>query len=242
MTKAAAVAFVLVATAVVLLVTGVSPAELVRFGLFEVGFVLLPGVVAHAALAPRRTDALERLAIGAGAGHAILLACFVVTAAAGARWALWLLPAAALVAAVRFPPWRRKPSALTARQAWALAGVAVAAVTLLAVALFSQAPLPGTTPSVSYSPDLMWGLGLAAEALHHWPMTTPQVLGEPLRYHTFAFMDVAATGRQSGIELPVAMLRLFPVSVLLAVVLQLAHAGRRFAGNPWAGPVAAALI
>jgi hypothetical protein len=32
------------------------------------------------------------------------------------------------------------------------------------------------------------------------------------------------------------------VSLLLVVVLQLAHAGRRFTGNPWTGPVAAALI
>jgi len=120
--------------------------------------------------------------------------------------------------------------------------VALAAVGLMFSAFVSQSPLPGATATVSYYPDLMWGMGLAAEALHHWPMTTPQVLGEPLRYHTFAFIDIAATSQQTGIDLAVTMLRLAPASLLLVVVLQLAHAGRRFAGVPWAAPVAAGLV
>ena len=81
------------------------------------------------------------------------------------------------------------------RQAAAVAAVAVAALLLLAAASFSQAPLPESKASVSYYPDLVWGMSFAAEALHHWPVTTPQVAGEPLRYHTFAFLEMAATAQ-----------------------------------------------
>src|SRR5215207_9644104 len=129
MTKAAAVVFVLVATAVLLAITGVSPAELAIFALFELGFVLLPGLVAHAALAREPVDLLQRLSIGAGAGHAILLAAFIASAGVGARWALWLLPPLALAGAVslaRSGAWERRPSGFSNSQALALGGVALA--------------------------------------------------------------------------------------------------------------------
>lgn len=243
MTKAAALVLVLGVTSALLGVSGVSPGELALFAFFELAFVLGPGLVAHSLLAAERCDVLERVALGAGLGHALLLAGFIVTAAAGARWALWLLPVSALGVALWTRPWRGHAAvALPARPAWALAGVAVAAVGLMFFAFVTQSPLPGATATVSYYPDLMWGTGLAAEALHHWPMTTPHVLGEPLRYHTFAFVDIAATSQQTGIDLPVTLLRLAPASLLLVVVLQLAHAGRRFAGDPWAAPVAAGLV
>ena len=116
------------------------------------------------------------------------------------------------------------------------------ALLLLAAGSFSQAPLPGTRESVSYYPDLVWGMSIVAEALHHWPLTTAQVAGEPIRYHTFAFMEMAATAQVTGIEIPVVFLRLVPASLLLLLVVQLAWAGRRLTGEPWAGPVAAALI
>lgn len=246
MTKAVALVSVLVAAGAILAATGVSLGELALFGAFELGFVLVPGVAAYRALASERGDLLQQVSIGAALGHAILLAGFIVTAATGARWALWLLVPLGLLAAVTVARPRRAPRAadlgLSDRQAVALAGVALGAMALMAVAFFTQSPLPGTTATVSYYPDLMWGMGLAAEALHHWPMTSPQVLGEPLRYHTFAFMDIAATSQGSGLGLPVTMLRLYPLSLLLVVVLQLAHAGRRFTGKAAAAPVAAGLL
>ncbi len=243
--KVIAAVSVLVATGVILLATGVSAGELALFALFELAFVLLPGFTAHTALVQGPGGLLSRLSIGAAAGHAILLVWFVVTAAVGARWALWLLPAVALagcLALARRGAWTPPLSELTGRQAVALAGVAVLAVALLGFALFSQAPLPGTVASAAYYQDLMWDLGMAAEALHHWPVTTPAVLGEPLRYHVFAFHEMAATSQQTGIDLPVVSLRLFPVSLLLLLVAQLAHAGWRFTGSAWAGVVAAGLV
>src|SRR5215210_9482250 len=147
MTKAISVAAVLLATGLILIVTGVSPGELALFALFELAFVLLPGGVAHAALVREPGGLLARLSIGAAAGHALLLAGFILTAAAGARWALWLLPAAALAGAAelaRRGAWIRAAPELADRQVAALAAVALVAVGLLAFALFSQTPLPGT--------------------------------------------------------------------------------------------------
>lgn len=227
--------------------TGVSPSELALFAGFEVAFVLVPGVVAYRALAARSGDLLQQLTIGGAVGHALLLGAFIVTAAADARWALWLYPLVVLTLAGLLGRGRvfsqdSRGASLTTRQGVALAAVAVAALLLFAAGSFTQAPLPGSRSSVSYHPDLVWGMGFAAEALHHWPLTAPQVLGEPLRYHTFVFSEMAAASQVTGIELPVVVLRLVPISLLLLLILQLAHAGRRFTGNPWAGPAAAGLI
>jgi len=247
LTKAVAIVLVLAVVGAILAGTGVSAGELVVFGGFEIGFVLLPGVVAYRALAGRPGGLLQQVSIGAALGHGLLLGAFMLTAAADARWALWLYPPvvlalAAILAGGRVLGRAGDAASLTNRQVIVLAGVAVAAVLLMALTFFTQVPLPGSRPSVSYYPDLMWGLGFAAEALHHWPLTTPQVLGEPLRYHTFVFSEMAAASQLTGIELPVVGLRLVPASLLLLLVGQLAYAGRRFTGNPWAGPVAAGLI
>ncbi len=246
MTRASALVVVLLATGAVLIATGVTAGELLLFGLFELGFVLVPGVVTYRVLARQPGDMLQQVSIGAGVGHALLLACFIATAALGLRELLWLLPVLGLAGAallLRSPAERAwPPGQISAGQAVALAGVALAAVVVLAFEFFSQAPLPGSRASVSHYPDLVWAIGIAAEALHHWPITAPDVVGEPLRYHTFAFMEVASVAQQTGLDLPVVSLRLFPASTLLLVTLQLCWAGKRVTGRGWAGPLAAALL
>ena len=221
--------------------------ELAAFAGFELAFVLGPGVLAHRALVPRPVGALERLCTGGAMGHALLLLAFMATAALGARDLLFLYPPAVVLAAGAAIRRHASEGTLAARpftrrQVAAVVAVAVAALLLLAAASFSQVPMPESKASVTYYPDLVWGMSFAAEALHQWPLTTPQVAGEPLRYHTFAFMEMAATAQVTGIDLPVVVLRLVPASLLLLFVLQLAWAGRRLSGQPWAGPVAAGLV
>lgn len=221
-------------------------ADLAAFAGFEAAFVFGPGVAAHWALVRGAPGALERFCVGGALGHALLLGAFIATAAAGERGLLLAYPPvvilAAWVAGRRRPGNERAPAAFTTPQAAAVAAVAVAALLLLAATSFTQFPLPDAKASVSYYPDLAWGMSFAAEALHHWPVTTPQVSGEPLRYHTFVFLEMAATAQVTDIELAPVVLRLVPASLLLLLALQLAWAARRLTGEGWAGPVAAAVV
>ena len=92
---------------------------------------------------------------------------------------------------------------------------------------FSQTPLPRDTTAVTYQEDTVFAISLAAEALHHWPLTIPSVAGEPLRYHVFADTHMAAISQVTGIDLSVVVMRLYEIPLLLLFSLQLILAGRR---------------
>ena len=123
-----------------------------------------------------------------------------------------------------------------------MAGMVVVALVLVAAAVFPGQSLPGTVPSVAYYIDLLFQLSIAAEALHHWPITDPIVSGEPLPYHTFVHMHMAAVAQVTGIELPVVVFRLVLLPMVGVFVLQAAFAGARIGARPWIGPVAAAVL
>ena len=238
---------VLGAAAALCLLTGIAWVDVGLFASYQLAFVLVPGVVTYGALASRPGGLLRHVCVGAAVGLALELTAFIGTAAIGARDAFLAYPALVLLVAAP-PAWRRRRGTPVGEERFsygqlrALAAIAICVLALFAAGSVSQAPLPDRKPSVSYYPDLVWGMSFAAEAKHHWPLTTPQVSGEPLRYHTFVFVHMAAISQATGIELPAVALRLVPLPLLLLLLLQLAYAGRHLSGRPWAGPLAAALL
>jgi len=127
--------------------------------------------------------------------------------------------------------------------AWATAGVVVLAIVLMAFGAFASNPLPRSVPGVVLYDDLVFGISLAAEALHHWPVTNPNVSGSSLRYHLFAFLDVAATAQVTGISIDVIVLRLQPVVFVLVIGLQMAWlASKATLGARWVAPGAVAIL
>ena len=124
--------------------------------------------------------------------------------------------------------------------AWLLAAVCVGAVAYIALASFPGAPLPGEE-SVNYFPDYPRWIAIAADAKHHWPIEEPSVAGEPLPYHYFVYVHMAAASQVTGLDLPVVLLRLFILPLAVLLVLQLVVAGRSFARSAYAGLIAACL-
>lgn len=90
-------------------------------------------------------------------------------------------------------------------------------------------------------PDLLWHLGLAAEATRDFPLRTPQVAGAgALHYHWFSNAHVAASSLITGIDRykpSCCGSGCRPLAVLF-VVLTTALA-ERISGRPWAGAAAA---
>ena len=238
---------------------GVSLGELVRFAGYELVLVGLPGVLCYRALSPSPGGALRHVAIGWPLGYAIGLGAFALTAALDARDLFPLIPLlAAGVAAVGL---RRRatarPSATRPRRtgrapaaraapagaAWAVAAVAVVALVYLARRLLhrdaparrggQRQPTTSTTSTTCpWSPR--------PRTTGRW--STPSVSGEPLRYHVYAYMHLAAVSQVTGIEPSTLLLRLFPAALLVLVTLQVAALGRELRGSAWIGPLAAALV
>jgi hypothetical protein len=244
-----AIAVVGAATLAAWLAFGVDVSQAARFVAYEAGLVALPGVLVWWAVrGVARPSALD-VVTGWALGYAIEIAGFALAGALGAgavgplvQAGTGLVAAGALIR--RRPAGDPVPGPWAGSAAWApaLAAVALLAILYLALASFAQTPLPGDFARASYFPDLLFQLGLAAEALHHWPVTDPKVAGEPMPYHTFVDMHMAAASRVTGVALPVILFRLYLIPLVLLVIAQLGLLGSALSGRRWVGPVAAGLL
>jgi hypothetical protein len=239
------VAFVFVWVVLLWLAGGVSGSDVALFTVYELVFVAMPGWVCYGVLRPG-APSLERLTFGWALGYALEIGAFVVTASAGVRGLLFVYPVpfAALglwrqTRAKRQPRPRPGPDG---RWNWAVAAIAAGATGMVAAALFPTNPLPGSVHRVTYFLDNVFQISLAADALHHWPITDPTVSGEPFPYHTFAHMLMASATQITGVGLPTVVLRLLPMAMVGLLAVQVAFAGARLAGYRTVGLVAALLV
>ncbi|MEJ7787047.1 MAG: hypothetical protein WKF96_19775, partial [Solirubrobacteraceae bacterium] len=236
------------------LAAGVSIGEVAAFAAYEALWVVVPGAALVALLRPR-SQLFEIVALGWAAGYAVEVLAFAGTSAIGFRPLFWGLPVLAAVVGVaaarrrQAPPGTQGAAALSSGQRWATSGVCLLALTYLVGGAFLPAALPRDVVEVAYPPDTVFQLAVATEALHHWPITNPQVAGEPLPYHNFAFVHLAAIAQVTGIDLATIRLRLYLVPGVLAIVLLLVLVGKAIAvgrhrekDRAWVGVMAAALV
>ena len=228
---------------------GVRLDEIARYVPYELGFVFLPGWVAYRALVPVPAGRLREIVFGWSLGYLLEILAFLVTATTGLRSVFYVYPLLVGIPAA-FVASRRRIAARAApgvRSAPPLGPIWVGALLCMLLLLyagavgFTQTPLPRDTATVTYQEDTVFTISLAAEALHHWPLTMPSVAGEPLRYHAFAFMHMAAISQVTGIDLSVVVMRLYEVPLLLLFSLQLIVAGRRI-GRTWSTGLAALVV
>jgi hypothetical protein len=224
---------------------GAAVADAILYAAYELGFVLIPGWVAYRALSSRPGGALRNLAIGWALGYVFETLAFMLTAATDTRDLFFAYPllvgGAALVALLRRTPDRgpRGGPALPRGFGLALSIVCLVAATYVALPLFSE-PLPGSE-EVRYFQDHPWHLSLAADAKHHWPIQDPNVSGEPLPYHYFVHVHLAAASQVTGLDLPLVYFRLFAVPLVVHFVLLVVVAGQSLARSSWVGLIAACL-
>lgn len=226
---------------------GVSLGDALLYVAYELGFVVVPGWLAYVALSRRPGGALRQLAIGWALGYVLEILAFMLTAATGTRGLFVAFPLVVGVAAALIVRRRRSrvfsassQPALPPRFEWLLAAVCVGAVAYIALAYFPGAPLPGTK-SVDYFIDYPRWIAVAADAKHHWPITDPSVSGEPLPYHYFVNIHLAAASQVTGIGLPLIFFRLFILPLVVLSVLLLVVAGQSFARSASVGLIAACI-
>jgi hypothetical protein len=242
------------------LVSGVSLTVVARFLAFEALYVLAPGCLLYALLARNPGGRLLGLAIGWPLGYAVEIGAFALTAALGARGAFAFLP---LIAAATLCPAllhkRRRRSGTVGAPARDVPGgdplnafsqgarslVAASAIAigllLMAFTYFATYPLPEHAGSVFYTSDTVQFISLAAEALHHWPITEPSLAGHPFRYYTGLFIHVAAIKQVMGVPLAISILRLVPAMQVLLAALQFCCLGALVGRSRWTGPVTVVL-
>jgi hypothetical protein len=241
------VSCLVVAAAVVVpcLASEVGFVSILAFAGYEVLFVGWPGLVLERCIVRRPSGLLQRVAIAWPLGYALEIGAYSASSALGVRGVFPLYPiwtvVAVLILARRGSARPVRERTLPVAEAIALAGVAAAALLVVAAAAFPRLPLPGTA-DVTYPADPVWQVSLAAEAKHHWPFTDPDVSGQPLPYHVFVYLHAAAVSRTTGVSLAMLFFRLLPLSFVLLASLQLAVAARAFVRRAWVAPLAPAFF
>jgi hypothetical protein len=232
---------------VTLLAAGTSPVDLLRYAAYAVLAVMLPGTLVYRAIRRTRHTLVEDLAMGTAVGLVLEVAGWALFSAADRRGWLWAWPLLIVVPFALLPALRRhwwvagyRPVPLG--WSWTVAGVVAFFTWYLSAVFLERNPiLPDSDGTMQYI-DLAYQLSLAGEAKNHLPIGVPQVAGEPLYYHWFAYVHMASSSLIGGIDLPVVSLRFaVPALCALAIVL-VAVAGWRVSGKPYVGAVAAVLF
>lgn len=233
--------------AAVLIAAGTDPVDLFRYAGYLGFAVLLPGTLVYRALRRRPHTLVEDVAMGAAVGLCLELPAWALFAAGGVAGWLWLWPLAVIVPFAAVPRLRRhwlvRDYAPTpVGWSWSVAGVVAFFTTYLSFTFLERNPILPTSEGTRQYIDLAYQLSLAGEAKHQFPIHVPQVAQEPLHYHWFGYVHMAATSLIGGIDLPVVALRLAIPALCAAAAVLTAVLGWRVSGKPYVGALAAALF
>ncbi|MEU4694636.1 hypothetical protein [Actinoplanes sp. NPDC023714] len=233
--------------AAILLITGTSVLDVLKYAAYVAFAVVMPGTLVYRALRRTPHTLIEDLALGAAVGLGLELVAWALYSYLDLRFLIWTWPL--LVAAVfAVVPGLRRHWVVRGYRivplgwSWAVTGVVVFFTGYVWATFFAQNPILPTGEDTLQFIDLPYQLSLAGEAKNHFPMHLPQVAGEALPYHWFAFVHAAMIGMIGHIDLPVVTMRLLVPGIGALIALVTAVAGWRITGRAWAGAIAAALF
>ncbi|MEP7332335.1 MAG: hypothetical protein ABI692_09630 [Terracoccus sp.] len=235
-------AAVVMAAVAVLLARQTPLGELLTYGTYLVFGVVVPGTLVHKALRGAQNSWLADLGLGAATGLVLGLVAWAGASLADQRGLLWAWPVLTLL--VLLSPAARGRLQQRPTQRWppgptvALALAAVVVIWQQTTAYVGETDLPPSDRAVY--PDLLWHLGLAAEATRDFPLRTPQVADAgTLHYHWFSNAHVAASALMTSVDVQTIMLRLWVLPLALLFVVLTAALAERISGRPWAAAAAA---
>lgn len=237
-----------VVVAAILLAAQTSPADIAKYLAYGAFAVTLPGTLVYRALRRTPHTLVEDIAMGAALGLVLELAGWAVFSLLDLRAVIWLWPLLVIVPFAAVPGLRRhwivRDYASTAPPGWSwtLAAIVVFFAAYLFAVFYAENPIIPDTESTRQFLDLPYQLSLAGEATHRLPPDVPQVAGEPLNYHWFAFVHLAMTGMVGHIDLPVVTMRLMVLGICALTAILTAVVGWRLSGRRWVGIAAAAMF
>ena len=195
----------------ILLRAGTSPLDLLRYAAYVVASILVPGTLVYRSLRRTARSLVEDLAMGAAVGLTLEIGGWALFSTLDLRGVIWLWPLLVLIPYAAVPRLRRhwwvRPDQYEGAAAlgwsWTISGVVCFWTAYLAMVFLDRNPIVPTSNGTLQYLDLAYQLSLAGEAKHHFPVDLPQVAGDPLYYHWFAYGHMAMSSMVGHIDLPV---------------------------------------
>ncbi len=231
----------------ILLRAGTSPLDLLRYAGYATLAVVAPGTLVYRAMRRRPHTLVEDLAMGAAVGLALEVAAWALFSVANQRGWVWLWPLLIFVPYIAIARLRRHwyPrgfQTVPLAWSWTVAGVICFFAAYLAIVFLDRNPILPTSDATLQYLDLPYQLSLAGEATHRFPVDLPQVAGDPLYYHWFAYVHMAMTAMVGHIDLPVVALRLAIPALCALSILLTGVVAWRVSRRPYVGAIAAVLF
>ncbi|MEV8376896.1 hypothetical protein AB0P21_29405 [Kribbella sp. NPDC056861] len=232
----------------VLLIARAPVFDVLKFGLFLMVGVLLPGLVIWRLIGAYRRNLVEDFAAGFAIGTAAQLIVYLAASSVGLQrwawgWAPIVLVLGVLDRDVRNRVWRRVEAPLAPLTAWLLS----LATALVLFAIYRNGPeryAPAYADPLVSDPGMAFHQALAASAKADVPIVPLWVGGEPMKFHTFFHQVTAATSWATGIDLTQLIYTLIWLPFALAGCALVFALTQRFiqpgenAAALWAGPLA----
>lgn len=234
--------------ATLLLVADTAVLDLVRYSAYGIASLAVPGTLVYRLLRRHPHTFVEDVAYGVVTGLVLELAAWAAFSVLDLRDFVWLWPAAVMILFAAAPRLRRHwrvgtyPTRPSIGWSWALAAVVLVFTGYVYAVFLSVNPIVPDMINTSQFLDLPYQLSLAGEAKHNFPLNVPQVAGEPLHYHWFAYVHLAMTSMVGHIDLPVVTMRLMVPAICALTAIVTAVAGWRISGRRWVGVGAAVLF
>ncbi|WP_449066726.1 hypothetical protein, partial [Planomonospora algeriensis] len=226
----------------VLVRSGVSAGQVLRFAGYVTVAVLVPGTLLWRFLHRGAGLLVADLAAGFAVGTALQILVYVPARAAGhpALTPVWAVAVIAVFAVV--PALRRYWRGAGARRvplwwAWVMTGLLCYVMAWIRSTHFISHGLSWPENAAPYV-DVPFHLALAAELKHHMPPTIPYVWREGLDYYWFTYADLAALSWGTGLELHTLLLRFTLLPQVAALLVLIAALAWRISGRAWTGPAA----
>lgn len=215
--------------------TGSTPTgDIARDAAYWLLAVIVPGFAIHRSLRGPADTWIAEISIASCVGLAgEMLAWMLMTAAhinGGLRW--WPLVAVVIVAvaAVIDPGLRARVLSRPRQRVHPLAALSVTYAAFVVIDFVRPSYIAAYRMPYAGSriyPDLLWHMGLSAEAKRSFPLGTPQsITAGNLVYHWYADAHIAAESLITGLGVPELVLRLYvlPLCLLaLGMTFTLAH-------------------
>jgi hypothetical protein len=218
---------------------GVGYGDVVLFGGYLAGWIVLPGTVVWRLVDPRkeRRHLGEDLAIGALAGYVLEFPVYIACLALGHPHGYVLWPVVPVVFLLT-PAARRLRHLGSGRLplAWSWSVAAAGVYLVVWFGHYWWGPSPTSTESLSRPYiDEPFHLSLASSLRHFFPTRISYVDDTPLDYHWLSHLHIAASSWVTGVE-PIVLLRALAIPALaIIVVVAGAFIAVRLTGARWAG-------
>jgi hypothetical protein len=240
----AAIAAVVAGFVVVLVSTGVGLLTVCAWVATVAATTLAGGLVVRAAR--RHPAALaDDLAWGLPTGLLLAMGGWLAGQLLGVHLPAVPFMALLCLLVLAVPPWRRR-AMVRPGDSWGRGSGAVVTGSLLVSLIWMRAlglaSLPVTPPpgGYFYNADFMFQSAMTAELGRTLRPTYPMIAGDPGSYHWFVYAVASFLGQ--GFDTGVLIMRLVPVTLVLALVLLCASVARQISGRTSAAGFGAVLV